>query len=159
MYGNPPVFKIDYPNKKNDLEREKYPYMCLIGEIESCLIPLICKIVHLIFFETVKKTHLEFAYDLLEASNRTFQNFTIEKDGPVKPIANFGLFYPKIIANPDRYILLQPELRKTLACLKRHKKELFLTSDHHYEYLQLMMTHTLGPDWLDFFDLVCVNTR
>jgi hypothetical protein len=71
-YGNPPTFDIDYPVAKTNLNRKKDPYLALIGEMDSCLIPLIAHIVNLIEHKVIKKTYLEFAYDLVEASNKQY---------------------------------------------------------------------------------------
>jgi len=38
-------------------------------------------------------------------------------------------------------------------------KKLFLGTNSHYEYSQLIMSVTLGEDWEDLFDVVVMNCR
>ena len=58
---------------------------------------------------------------------------------------------------PSRYIHAQPQLRNVLATLRSHRKQIFMATNSHLEYLELAMGATLGPDWKNQFDLVLVN--
>ena len=68
-----------------------------------------------------------------------------------------GRFFPTLVKEPSKYIHKQPLLRKTLRALKKHKKYLFIASNHHHSYIELLMKMTLGQDWAKFFDVVIAN--
>lgn len=43
--------------------------------------------------------------------------------------------------------------------LKRAGKKLFLATNSHTEYSNLIMSTTLGDDWRSFFDIICCYCR
>jgi len=43
--------------------------------------------------------------------------------------------------------------------LKAHKKRLFIVTNAHYEWTNIMMTFTLGEDWKSYFDFVCMDSN
>jgi hypothetical protein len=43
--------------------------------------------------------------------------------------------------------------------LKKAGKKLFLCTNSHIEYGNIIMTATLGDDWRSFFDVVCMACR
>jgi hypothetical protein len=89
-------------------------------------------------------------YDLLQISHDIWQNFDLEdnpEDENLIEIAKFGKLYPEILSNPKKYIVERSDLRITLCKLLEIGKLLFLLSNLHFEYLDLTMSISIGPDW------------
>jgi hypothetical protein len=74
-------------------------------------------------------------------------------------IKTYGSYFPAVVKDPSKYIIPQPELRDLLQEMRQHGKKIFLATNSHAEYSELIMTTTLGPDWRDFFDLCLQNCR
>jgi len=128
-----------------------------MGYFESTKIPVICQVIHFIKNGTIKdKTIEEFAYNLDEITYNQFCYFNEEK---VDYFGELGSFYPNMVKNPERFIIPQPNLKETLLALKTCKKKIFLTSNSHFSYTAWLMEVTLGPDWMDLFDLVLCNCK
>ena len=51
------------------------------------------------------------------------------------------------------------ELTKSLLKLKKSGKKIFLMTNFHVEFMNLVMKATLGDDYLDFFDLCIANAK
>lgn len=64
-----------------------------------------------------------------------------------------------MVKNPKKYIQPQPELRKSLEKLIANGKKLFLATNSHQEFGNLIMSTTLGEDWKSLFALNIVNCR
>jgi hypothetical protein len=60
----------------------------------------------------------------------------------------YGNFYPELIENPEKYIIPQPYFHLILTTLKQKNKSIFLTSNFHLELTELILTTTLGKDYL-----------
>ena len=71
------------------------------------------------------------------------------------PISEFSNYMPYIVKDPAKYIYFQPELRELLQTLRAKGKGLFLATNSHYPYANLIMSQTLGEDWKSFFDVIC----
>ena len=82
-----------------------------------------------------------------------------ERSGKVLPALDWGLYFPTVFKNPTKYIIPQPEMRDVLAKLRKEGKFIFLATNSHWEYMELIMSTTLGKDWRSFFDMVCANAR
>jgi FMN phosphatase YigB (HAD superfamily) len=63
------------------------------------------------------------------------------------------------MSDPDKYIEEQPELNKLLTSLKKCGKKLFLTTNSHALYMEIVMSATLGDDWMDLFDICVANCK
>lgn len=50
-------------------------------------------------------------------------------------------------------------MRDVLIKLRNEGKFIFLATNAHWEYMELIMTTTLGQDWRSFFDMVIANAR
>ena len=46
-----------------------------------------------------------------------------------------------------------------LGKLQEKGKKLFVTTNHHVEWMELALETTLGPDWQEFFDICLANCR
>ena len=68
-------------------------------------------------------------------------------------IGNYGIYFPTVVADPTRYIEPQPDLRATLENLRTQGVRLFVASNSHKEYMDLIMETTLGKGWESLFDL------
>ncbi|MFN3244207.1 MAG: HAD-IG family 5'-nucleotidase [Planctomycetota bacterium] len=75
-----------------------------------------------------------------------------------------GQLKAEIIADPERFVDLDPDLPQTLLDLKRAGKKLFLATNSEWSYTRPMMRYAfngrLGElGWRDLFDLVIVEAR
>lgn len=50
-------------------------------------------------------------------------------------------------------------LRQCLERLSKSGKQIFLATNSHIEYTDLIMTATIGQDWQDFFHLILINCK
>lgn len=71
----------------------------------------------------------------------------------------------RIVADPDRFVDLDPDLPQTLADLRAAGKVLLLITNSDWFYTRAMMNHSfdgmLGPDrsWRELFDIVIVEAN
>jgi HAD superfamily 5'-nucleotidase-like hydrolase len=80
-----------------------------------------------------------------------------------------GQLKAEVIADPQRFVDLDPELPQTLLDLKQAGKKLFLATNSEWHYARPMMSYAFdrylgstegGPKhWRDLFDLVIVQTK
>ena len=75
-----------------------------------------------------------------------------------------GQLKAEIIANPERFVDLDPDLPQTLLDLKQAGKKLFLATNSEWHYAQAMMRYAFNErlgalDWRDLFDLVIVQAQ
>lgn len=74
-----------------------------------------------------------------------------------------GALKAAIVADPDRFVVLDPELPATLTDQRRAGKQLVLITNSEWAYTQAMMSYTLdryladGRTWRDLFDMVIVS--
>jgi hypothetical protein len=77
----------------------------------------------------------------------------------VLPAKTYGNFFPEMYKDPKKYIMLQPELRTILETLRDQGKFIFLGTNSHFDYMELIMSTTLGEDWRSFFNMVFCDCR
>ena len=76
-----------------------------------------------------------------------------------------GLLKAEIIADPDRYVILEPEVPLTLMDQFHSGKKLMLITNSEWHYTVSMMTYSFdrflpkGMTWRDVFDLIVVSAR
>lgn len=76
-----------------------------------------------------------------------------------------GRLKAEVLADPERYVVLDPEAPLALLDQKAAGKRLFLITNSEWEYTSPLMTHTYdrflpgGQTWRDLFDLVVVGAR
>jgi HAD superfamily 5'-nucleotidase-like hydrolase len=76
-----------------------------------------------------------------------------------------GKMKAEILANPDFYILRDPELAAALDRWKRSGKKLFILSNSEWTFTDGVLRFLLNgqdparPNWIDYFDLVVVSAR
>ncbi|XP_072305154.1 5'-nucleotidase domain-containing protein 2 [Eucyclogobius newberryi] len=103
---------------------------------------------------------------LLAAAN----NFFITNDIDYDPVHLFkdvteavgmvhlkGYMYKWIMQDLDKYILRGEETDAVLHKLVDHGKKLFLITNSPFAFVDKGMTHMVGKDWRDFFDVVIVQ--
>ena len=80
-------------------------------------------------------------YDLaMDLRSMVYSNYVHFNDKEVKKIANYGRYFPDVVANTSKYIQYQPQLRTTLTRLREAGKRLFLATNSHTEYTELIMS-------------------
>ena len=102
------------------------------------------------------KTNLEVANDVFFSVIENYAHFNNEE---VHPIGEYGNFFNVVLAEPSKYIVEQPELRERLEILRSKGMHLFLGTNSHQEYMNLIMKSTLGDGWEQIFDLNVANCR
>lgn len=156
IYGNPPIYKAyEWPHTTN-LSAKKGAYWSFITFFDTPKVALVLSAVDLIQKGILKKTYYDVCEDI---KTIVFQNYLHFNDKEVKKIGNYGKFFPEIVKNPLKYIQHQPSLRESLTKLKAAGKRMFLATNSHTEYSNLIMTTTLGEDWRTFFDVICCYCR
>lgn len=76
------------------------------------------------------------------------------------PLSRFGKFYPRILEEPEKYILKQPELFKLIKLLRiKYGKNIFCLTNSHLEYTEHLLQSSFGPNWRDCFDVILSNCR
>ncbi len=74
-----------------------------------------------------------------------------------------GALKAAIVADPDRFVVLDPELPATLHDQRQSGKQLLLITNSEWAYTQAMMSYTVdrfldaGRTWRDLFDIVIVS--
>ena len=156
IYGSPPVYSAyQWPNMEN-LHAEKGKYICFICYFDCYKIPMITQAVHIKEMGLIPdKSYLEIVQDLKKGLIKTYNHF---RGDEVISAREFGKYYPAIIKDPSKYIVEQPELRETFLKLKESGKKLFVATNSHVEYSDVILTATFGEDWRSLFDVICCFT-
>ncbi|XP_026222985.1 5'-nucleotidase domain-containing protein 2 [Anabas testudineus] len=68
-----------------------------------------------------------------------------------------GYMYKWIMQDLDKFILRGEETEAVLHRLVSHGKKLFLITNSPFSFVDKGMTHMVGKDWRDFFDVVIVQ--
>ena len=129
----------------------------MMTNFESCKVPAIAHGIDLLEQGVIRnKTNMQFAKDIMKSVTNQYVHFNAET---CHPIASYGSFYPQLLADPARYIEPQPELRQSLEQLRSRGVKLFLGTNSHFEYMNVIMETTLGQDWQQLFDLNLANCQ
>jgi HAD superfamily 5'-nucleotidase-like hydrolase len=157
VYGNPPLYDAyQWPNTTH-LQKGKGAYWVFMTYFDTPKIAVVLRAIDLIDKGVMKgKTYYDVAMDL---RTMVYRNYVHYNDKEVFPIATYGKYFIEIINDPKKYIQYQPELRTSLTKLKKAGKKIFLGTNSHTEYSNVIMTATLGDDWRQFFDVVCCYCR
>lgn len=68
-----------------------------------------------------------------------------------------GLVYQWIGWDMDKYILRGDETFAILSCPVAHRKQLFLTTNSPFSFMNKGMWHSVSPDWCQLFSMVIVQ--
>ena len=98
------------------------------------------------------RSNLDLANDLNSCILSQYAHYTADE---VHRIGNYGIYFPTVLAEPTRYIEPQPDLRMILERLRSLGVKLFVASNSHKEYMDLIMETTFGKGWELLFDLKC----
>jgi HAD superfamily 5'-nucleotidase-like hydrolase len=83
----------------------------------------------------------------------------------VDEVHMMGALKEEIIADPDRFVELDPELPLALLDLKHAGKKLIVVTNSEWHYARAMLSYVIdrfmpnGKSWRDLFDLVIVGAR
>lgn len=145
VYGNPPIYKAySWPNTTH-LHQNKGAYWVFLTFFDTPKVAVVLKAVELIDKGLVPgKTYFDIAVDM---RTMVYKHYVHYNEHQVFPIASFGSYFCEVVKNPSKYIQYQPELRTTLKKLRDAGKKLFLGTNSHTEYSNVIMTATLGDDW------------
>lgn len=77
----------------------------------------------------------------------------------VHGIHTSGLLHETIVADMDRYIVKDPNLKNLLERLINAGKKLFIITNSGFPFIDAGMRYMLGPYWQDLFDVVVVQAR
>jgi len=123
---------------------------------EHVKVPQVLMGVELIDKGLVNKTYIDLCNDIKKVVLSMYYHITPER---VLPAKTFGTYFPPLFENPNKFIIPQPELIPVLKKLKDQGKFLFIATNSHYEYTELIMEATLGPKWRESFDFVFSSCR
>jgi HAD superfamily 5'-nucleotidase-like hydrolase len=76
-----------------------------------------------------------------------------------------GTLKSKVQANPDKYLLLDPQVAEGLEVYKKQGKKLFVVTNSGFDYAKFMMDTAINPylqehkSWLEIFDYVVVSSK
>lgn len=76
-----------------------------------------------------------------------------------------GELKAEILADPDRFVVIDPDLAMTLLDQRHAGKKLLLITNSDWDYTRAMMAYAFGPSlpkgtsWRDLFDIVIVSAR
>lgn len=159
MYGSPvPKYTgLQWPKLWNFTENDPPYFHTLSTYFDTCKVPGILMAVKMIDEGKVDKKYTDLSNDIRMGIWRHYLHF--EKSGKVLPAHNYGLYFPEVWKNPTKYIIPQPEMRDVLKKMAEQNKFIFLATNSHWEYMELIMSTTLGEDWREFFDMVIANAR
>jgi len=150
-FGSPPKYEIfnPYECRTND-------YTCCLTFFE-CYVPAL--LAHMIEYK--KKTHhleevnaKEIMNDALYAVKANYAHYN---DQTYHSVKEYGKFFPETINKIADVIYKQDKMLQTLKHLKEKGKILFLASNSHYEYVNILMEHAFGAEWDKLFDFIIVK--
>ena len=99
-----------------------------------------------------EKTYYDIFKDVRRCVTDNYHHITEET---VHSVKSFGSFFPELSKNVHLYIEPQPELKSIMEELRNSGRKVFLATNSHVEYTNLIMTQTMGVDWQSSFDIVC----
>lgn len=70
-----------------------------------------------------------------------------------------GKMHQAIIDDLDRYLPKKPDLVTFLNRLVNNKKKLFMITNSSYKFVDKGMTHLIGPEWRELFEVTITNAR
>eukprot|EP01138_Halocafeteria_seosinensis_P006141 gb/GECG01006278.1/.p1 GENE.gb/GECG01006278.1/~~gb/GECG01006278.1/.p1 ORF type:complete len:553 (+),score=63.54 gb/GECG01006278.1/:1-1659(+) len=99
------------------------------------------------------KTYYDLGPHIFGAFNHIFDNVSgfAEKR---------GLFFRRLLSNPAQYIHRRPRLREWIMReRKANRRRFFIVTNSHSKFASFTLTHSLGEDWGQLFDIVFVNAK
>ena len=115
----------------------------------SPAVALIWKMIELKNQGKLDKTVKEIFDDIKTCISKNYVHFDAKQ---CYSINEYGYFLPELARNSSEYIEYRRDLRQMVQKLKDMGKKLFVATNSHVEYMELIMTASIGEDWKDFFD-------
>lgn len=144
-------------DRKYDFSCEHYrnypEYMSFHTYFDCPIIVMVAKILDLKRRGLIEKTSEEIFEDVRTVIIQNYVHYTPDK---VHCIKEYGHYFPTVSKNPSHYIEKREDFKQMLIDLKKLGKKVFLSTNSHADYAELIMTSSIGEDWKDYFDLVCV---
>lgn len=128
-------------------------YLSFHTYFDSAILVLVAKILDLIRRGLLVKTVEDIWNDICCC---IIQNYVHYDDHKVYDIKEFGHYFPVISRNPELFIEKRDDYRQMLLKLWEKGKKLFLATNSHMDYADLILTHSIGEDWRQMFDLISV---
>ncbi len=150
-FGSPPRYEIfnPYECRTND-------YTCCLTFFE-CYVPAL--LAHMIEYK--KKTHHLEEVNAKEIMNdalyAVMANYAHYNDKTYHSVKEYGKFFPEAVNKIADVIYKQDKMLQTLKHLKEKGKILFIASNSHYEYVNILMEHAFGAEWDKLFDFIIVK--
>lgn len=115
------------------------------------VISTLTKILELKRTGQISKTAEEIFEDTKTCIIKNYIHYNAEKSFK---ISDYGYFFPEIMKEPAKYIQKREDFKEMLIKLREMGKLTFLASNSHAEYMEFIMTHSIGEDWKDYFDFI-----
>jgi len=107
-----------------------------------------------VIIDAVEKENLTVTYpneriwkDLIFSFEYTFSEFTR------------GEYFDSFRRNLYKYIYRRPEVREWLLTLREQGCRLFLVTNSHFDYTDLLLSYSFGEDWRSLFDISIVYAQ
>jgi len=151
LFGSPPKYDIFDPYKTRTSE-----YLCCLTFFE-CYLPAL--LAHMVEFKEKEGVKPEvYLKDVLEDINHALHvKYTHFHEDVHHPVANYGYYLKEAVEDLDSMLYKQDKMKGLLQVLRQKGKILFFASNSHFEYINIIMEHSLGKDWKDLFDFIIPN--
>jgi HAD superfamily 5'-nucleotidase-like hydrolase len=130
-------------------------YHLIFGNFEYHVIPLYLICVNLYDSGILKNERINnyktIFDDIMES---LFFNYNLydPQTNTIKRLCDTGYFFPEFLKNPQLY--LHPySAKEMLTHLRSKGKGVFFATNSFFEFADIIMKHTIGDDYLDYFDL------
>mmetsp|Transcript_1328 Transcript_1328/g.1716 ORF Transcript_1328/g.1716 Transcript_1328/m.1716 type:complete len:213 (+) Transcript_1328:374-1012(+) len=153
IYGmeEPALTELEWPTLHSFPETPGRNYWTMSTFFDSCKVPQILMGIEMIDKGLVEKSYQDLSLDMRKTVYRQYLHIS---GGKVLDPKTFGAFFPPVFENPTKFIMPQPELIPILQKLREQGKTLFIATNSHFGYMELIMSTTLGPKWREYFDFV-----
>jgi len=152
-FGNPPIYEKFDPYKTQTKE-----YLCTLTFFE-CYLPAL--FAHMI--ESKKKSSntsdiniQELLQDIGHALTVKYTHYSGDVHHPTKV---YGYYFKEAVENIEKITYKQERMKKILMSLRAKGKILFLASNSHFEYINVLMSYTFGPEWKEIFHFIIPNAN
>lgn len=147
--------RAEYTTAPVDLSDSRWEFMnTLFSLSEACLFMLLVELLDQGKLDGLGEGHLMSYRELYKQVKKALDATHIE-----------GKLKAEIMAKPEEYVVLDPELPLALQDLRNSGKKLLLITNSEWVYTRAMMSYAFdrylppGTTWRDLFDLVVVQAR
>ena len=147
IYGESREFEFSWWEFRNIVKG----YTGFLTFFDWPVICTLCKMLELKKQGKITKSPYEMFDDI---KTMIIKNYVHYDDKVVHKIADYGYFFPEIWKDPGKYIQKRDDFKEMLVKLREMGKKIFLATNSHAEYTQLIMSASIGEDWMDYFDFI-----